>query len=34
VYVTDGNELKGNAMEVAKALIDTLLATKPAQIPA
>jgi hypothetical protein len=34
LYVTDGNELKGNAMEVAKALLDTLLATKQAQISA
>ena len=28
LYVTDGNELKGNAMEAAKALLDALLATK------
>lgn len=28
LYVTDGNELKANAMEVAKALMDALLATK------
>jgi len=28
VYVTDGNELKGDAMEVAKTLLDLLLATK------
>lgn len=34
VYVTDGNELKANAMEVAKALIDTLLSTKQSQISA
>ena len=34
VYVTDGNELKANAMEVAKALLDTLLNTKHQQISA
>ncbi len=28
LYVTDGNELKGDAMEVAKALLDVLLASK------
>lgn len=30
VYVTDGNELKANAMEVAKSLIELLLAAKSA----
>jgi hypothetical protein len=34
VYVTDGNELKANAMEVAKALIEALLSTKQSQISA
>lgn len=34
VYVTDGNELKGNAMEVAKTLLDTLLASKHQAISA
>ena len=28
LYVTDGNELKGNAMEVAKSLVELLLAKK------
>ncbi len=28
LYVTDGNELKANAMEVAKSLLQTLLGTK------
>lgn len=28
VYVTDGNELKGTAAEVAKTLVDTLLAIR------
>ncbi|HEY3929030.1 MAG TPA: hypothetical protein VGL89_11685 [Candidatus Koribacter sp.] len=28
LYVTDGNELKADAMEVAKALLDILLAAK------
>ncbi len=30
VYVTDGNELKANAMEVAKSLLEALLAQKSA----
>ena len=28
VYVTDGNELKANAMEVAKSLLEVLLANR------
>jgi hypothetical protein len=28
LYVTDGNELKANAMEVAKSLLETLLGKK------
>lgn len=28
VYVTDGNELKANAMEVAKSLLEALLANR------
>jgi hypothetical protein len=28
IYVTDGNELKANAMEVAKSLLEALLANK------
>jgi hypothetical protein len=30
VYVTDGNELKANAMEVAKSFLEALLANKAA----
>ena len=34
VYVTDGNELKANAMKVAKALLEVLLARKAAKMSA
>lgn len=34
VYVTDGNELKANAMEVAKSLLEALLSNKSVKMSA